>query len=65
MSKMIEVTDHAKVYGNGVRSVGPIRELVIHGWDCSKILPGFAVIVGLTILLMLISQMIFQRATTD
>ena len=33
MSKMIEITDRAKVYGNGVRSVGPIRELVIHGWD--------------------------------
>jgi len=44
---------------------GPIRELVLHGWNWSKILPGFAVIVGLAILLMLISQMIFQRATTD
>jgi len=46
-------------------AVGPIRELVLHGWNWSKILPGFAVIVGLAVLLMLISQMIFQRATTD
>jgi len=46
-------------------AVGPIRELVLHGWNWSKILPGFAVIVGFAILLMLISQMIFQRATTD
>jgi len=46
-------------------AVGPIRELVLHGWDWSKILPGFAVIVGLAILFMLISQMIFQQATTD
>ncbi len=46
-------------------AVGPIRELVLHGWDWSKILPGFAVIVGLAIVLMLVSQVIFQRATTD
>ena len=46
-------------------TVGPIRDLVLHGWNWSKILPGFAVIVGLAILVMLISQMIFQRATTD
>ena len=46
-------------------AVGPIRELVLYGWDWSKILPGLAVIVGLAILFMLISQMIFQQATTD
>lgn len=46
-------------------AVGPIRELTLHGWEWGKILPGFAVVVGLAFVFLFISQTIFQRATTD
>lgn len=46
-------------------AVGPIRELTIHGWNWDKILPGAGVILGLAIASMLISQAVFQRATSE
>ena len=46
-------------------AVGPIRELTIHGWNWGKILPGTGVIVGLLIVFMLVSQIVFQRATSE
>jgi ABC-2 type transport system permease protein len=46
-------------------AVGPIRELVLHGWVWEKILPGAGVILGLLLAFMLVSQIIFQRATSE
>ena len=46
-------------------AVGPIRELTIHGWNWGKILPGAGVIIGLALVLMLISQTVFQRTTSE
>lgn len=46
-------------------AVGPIRELAIHGWNWGKILPGLGIILGLALLFLLLSQAIFQRATTE
>ncbi len=46
-------------------AVGPIRELVLHGWNWGKILPGAGVTLGLLLVLMLISQIVFRRTTTD
>ena len=46
-------------------AVGPIRELTLHGWVWGKILPGAGVIVGLTLAFMLMSQIVFQRATSE
>lgn len=46
-------------------AVEPIRELVIHGWNWGRILPGLLIIIVLALLFMLLSQAIFQRATTE
>ncbi len=46
-------------------AVGPIRELTIRGWNWDKILPGAGVILGLAVVSMLISQAVFQRATSE
>lgn len=46
-------------------TVGPIRELTIHGWNWGKILPGAGVIIGLALVFMVISQTVFQRTTSE
>ncbi len=46
-------------------AVGPIRELTISGWHWDKILPGTLIILGLVVVFMLASQVVFQRATTE
>lgn len=46
-------------------AVSPIRELTIHGWNWEKILPSAGVILGLAIVFMLMSQAVFQRATSE
>jgi len=46
-------------------AVGPIRELTISGWHWGQILPGTLVILGLVVVFMLGSQVVFGRATSE